>query len=1408
MSRNQKKIDLEKWLFHYIDQKNLSEVKDVLLHLQNIDLNIDLNEIFDPFGRTPLIAAIDAEDVEVIKAITKQQSSASVAKLIPVMYSEGRIDTSATENAIIRNQVEVIDFFIQRGCINIKSNDLPKITDITNDSIKHLVKTRELYSLLHDDKQLLKLENIESLVNDGAVINQQLFEVYRERLLFNTSPSDKLSAEKISDIKKITRYFIERGVKVNNKVNNRTFLQEAVDEIIFNHKNTKIIDANSTHFAIALLQNSSGFNLNDAQKTNLIKGVLKHDPEYIKTLVSNGWIKLDFVIEDLKLDKYAAKVGVSADIIQVIVKNPAPEDRINEKKRQALTTYLLLENKNNTPEHLKKLLTNELVGGVNTSGAVTFTTIGEDGRAKKFLDKVQDGVPQQFGNEMLRVLSNKQYGIKRGALSRGADGNPYFVTKWDDSIAGNYFLEESDAPTQDQDKEFVKNYARLCGVIQVLGEHDHNPKNFLRSDKTGRPVKIDNAPLVNGFLADKPHRIYGSTQSNVFLHFLAGEIAENSINKSLLLIGKVNKAIAVYRTDGNKEKLAKAYIDVYNEGINDTLLSKIKANIKKNPNSKEVFIEFMAGIKDSINLANDKTFLEQYTKKYQDEIGDSSYEIAKKCREFLQTNAKEAQKQFKNYLVYYATIAPERNLKSAIKITTTTEEEVMKSIEKMLANGEVNSKEDVDKFIRKSNNVIKDRNQVFNLFTKIVEVANKEVVAYLYDKIILLHPDFITAALAAPVNLFPTKINEAKYIEIIGVLRDKGCIPANSYLNNNGKTLKRSIFADCKNERAYELLKSQFNLSEQIVGEDETRLFEMIALGNVEVVNAKIQIFQNKGINFNGVFNQDGFTPISEAAMLGDLDVVKALVQETPPSDIVRELHLSSPKSLSLSNPKSSSSLGRLLQYSDSTEVINYFLEQGYYNLDNIEQYTAQDKETESDGYKTLMDTAVLKDLISDQEELGTFSISAINDCANANLKALVRDFKIDAATENVTSASEGKSFLQIYVENLSRETEAVKANEINTREVIKLLVEKGLDVNSSIKKDNQSSSLLQHTLDSINLKAKSINFENTFIAIALIDNNAKFTNLTNQQKSKLVRGIAKHEPKYLKNLFTKGVIDQNFIVEKIENGVMKKIPIKTYVAELRDRVPKEIHEMLAVIKPAVVTPSVIGAQKMLYPVPARAASATVPTRAASATVPARAASATVPARAVVTPPPPSVKAQVVNTTPTKALDAQTILDRAYDFAVRARMMNGDSKTIVLANFTSACQKISKFQEEQKSRGKDISNDVVIAALWPSSINSRPQTPKPAQLNERERNILSTVALFCDEKTKSVSEGGFQKDESKKQVLTNLEKLGTAAITEWINKKTPLPSLPSKAPIPCQVTKLDYGGQQKNLILVYCLIIF
>ena len=633
MSRNQKKTNLEKELFKCIEQKDLSEVKDVLWHLQNIDLNIDLNEIFDPFGRTPLIAAIDAEDVEVIKAITKQQSSASVAKLIPVMYLEGRIDTSATENAIIRNQVEVIDFFIQRGCINIKSNDLPKITDITNDSIKHLVKTRELYSLLHDDKQILKLENIESLVNDGAVINQQLFEVYRERLLFNTNPSDKLSAEKISDIKKITRYFIERGVKVNNKVNNRTFLQEAVDEII-NHKNTKIIDANSTHFAIALLQNSSGFNLNDAQKTNLIKGVLKHDPEYIKTLVSNGWIKLDFVIEGLKLDKYAAKVGVSADIIQVIVKNPAPEDRINEKKRQALTTYLLLENKNNTPEHLKKLLTNELVGGVNTSGAVTFTTIGEDGRVKKFLDKVKDGVPQQFGNEMLRVLSNKQYGIKRGALSRGADGNPYFVTKWDDSIAGNYFLEESDAPTKDQDKEFVKNYARLCGVIQVLGEHDHNHKNFLRSDKTGRPVKIDNAPLVNGFFADKPHRIYGSTQSNVFLHFLAGEIAENSINKSLLLIGKVNKAIDVCRTDGNKEKLAKAYIDVYNEGINDTLLSKIKVNIKKNPNSKEAFIEFMAGIKDSINLANDKTFLEQYTKKYQDEIGDSSYEIEKNVASF------------------------------------------------------------------------------------------------------------------------------------------------------------------------------------------------------------------------------------------------------------------------------------------------------------------------------------------------------------------------------------------------------------------------------------------------------------------------------------------------------------------------------------------------------------------------------------------------------------------------------------------------------------------------------------------------------------------------------------------------------------------------------------------------------
>lgn len=1361
--------ELSNQLFQEIARKDLQSVERILRMSKRND--VDISKIYDSRGLTPLMAAVESGDIKILKAILVQQSRASVAQFVDIYDETGaERKSSATYLAIAYNRIEVVDFFIQNRLINIASNDLPKIAvnaAVLNESMKHLVKTRELYSLLQDGNP--KLESVKILVKDGAVINSQLLEVYARKLV-SAKSSEKLSDEEIFDIKSNIRYLIERGVKVNN-AQPATFLKNAVDAIISTDAaGTEIIDARSTHLAIALLQNSAGFNLDEEQKIKLTKGVFQHDPEYAKVLISKGWIKPNLEIEGLELDDYAAKIGLDQEIVKAIADQPLQEDLIHKKKQKALRESLVLEGWESAPGDIAKVLKGELVAGVNTSGEVKFAAVQEDGRTKKFLEKESDSVAQQYGNEMLRALSKQQYGIKRGVLIKGKDGKPYFATKWDDSVAGGYFLENG-VPAKDQDKEFVKNYARLCGVVHVLGEYDWNQRNYLKSAKTGRPVKIDNTPLVNG-LIESQQRIYGSFQSNAFLHFLAGEVSSDS-GYSSSPIDKINSALAQIKgkkIDQKKsdEIVAKAFIDGYKEGVGKELFSKIKQNIEANPDLKEAFIEFMTGIKDSIDLADDKEFLDQYAQKYQKELGGQAFAAAKKCQEFLQENAKEAQKQFKDYLEYFAKIAPERSAKVARKIAATAEVEVMESMEEMLASDEINSKKGVDKFIRKFGDVIQNEIQASKLLAKISMAADKEVVAHLYDKIIALQPSFRNIALFVPVTLFPAKISEEKYIEIIKVLRDKGCAPSDSYAVKGGEELAKSIFAHCKDERAATLLRDQFKLPNQNVGKDEQELFRMIDSGNVEEVKKQIKIFRDKGINFNGVFNESGLRPIDYALMGDNLDAIKALIKELPEASVVKEMHMM--------NCEYPSPLQAVTALDSSIEVMNYFLEQGYYNLDDVAQYSSIDK--------VLSDTARLKELVS--YKLGDLSADLIEEvCKEVNLKALVRDFEVDSATRSVVAVSKGKSFLQIYVENLSSEKESVKANAGNSSKVIKLFVEKGLDVNAAIEKNGKSASLLQYTIDSINLGAKKINFENAFIAIALIENGARFDNLTNQQKSKLVRGIMKHQPEYLKNLLDKGVIRADFLVEKAENGIVKKIPLKTYVLDPKIKAPKAISDLFDVAKAIDVKSitssggsfsSVVEKRNALISKAAHSKEVTIPKAVTPKAVIPKAVSpkgvGAIP-KVVATPQKANVPALSRQAIPERdpsvsVAGAQAVLNEAFALAAKSRKTRGDNAEKVLTKFISACQKITKFQEEQKALGRNISNNDIIAELWPDP-NARSQTPKLARLDLDEQNALSTVALSY-KGAKIVNDDEFQKPKSKTQVFLNLEKLGSAAIAEWISK--------------------------------------
>ncbi len=634
-------------LLRRIGRKELPAVQDSLDLLQNHDLSVIID------GWMPLHYAVKMGDIKILKAIvdeySRRESKGGVKKIDEIKkiihYQYGQ-EYNAADYALVINNVEATDFFIRQGCYNLEANLDPELpTHGDSNAVKHLLKTRELYALLRSGTTTLQA--VKKLVAEGAVLTNSHLQKYVAK------ESKKSLAVDPAEIEKVVQYIIENGVKVNAEFQYAgsppvTPLQKAVNGI------ASTAPKYSTYIAIALLKNSAGFNLDAMQKENLVKGILKYDPEYIKILLTKRWIKKDFKANGLPIDKYVATIDVDQSIADFITALPSYENLIDKKKAKSLRDHLVLQNRQIANKAVAENMRGELVPGINTSSDTHFSTTQEAGRTKKFLEKRSDGIIQHFGNQLLRILSNGQFVVKRGVLIMDEHNKPYFATKWDSSIAGNRCLQNG-LPAKTESVEFLKNYGRLCGVVQVLGEHDWNSLNFLKSSKNGKPVKIDNAPLVNAYDTRIPQRIYGSNQSKLFLQFLAGEnVGDSNPGSTIAKIREKLKKLELAPISTQTIALAAAaYRDEYNAGIDDDLLEKIKINITKNPELKDVFVEFMGGIESAIDLADDTIFLEKYAAKYQKEVGKSAVKPIATCRGFLLQNAQEAQRQFKNYLTYY-----------------------------------------------------------------------------------------------------------------------------------------------------------------------------------------------------------------------------------------------------------------------------------------------------------------------------------------------------------------------------------------------------------------------------------------------------------------------------------------------------------------------------------------------------------------------------------------------------------------------------------------------------------------------------------------------------------------------------------------------------------------------------------
>ena len=261
-------------------------------------------------------------------------------------------------------------------------------------------------------------------------------------------------------------------------------------------------------------------------------------------------------------------------------------------------------------------------------------------KPKFYLYKTAIFLAPIIGNEILRILSNKQFAAKDilASVTTNMEGKYDFanssLTKWDKELHHispgrnpktplEILFDPGDLSRAAQFyhksmekgkilESYTKNYARLAGVLSI-GFSDYNYDNIAISKKTLRPLIIDSHPLLNAS-TQIPQRIIGSAFTNDFLRILLGNKmnllqAHRTVTINLTLLQLESKA-------SYEEKYNEAFMDAYKKDIDIILFEEIKENISKNPFLKDCFMEFMQGIEDTIELANDDGFWKEFAKRY------------------------------------------------------------------------------------------------------------------------------------------------------------------------------------------------------------------------------------------------------------------------------------------------------------------------------------------------------------------------------------------------------------------------------------------------------------------------------------------------------------------------------------------------------------------------------------------------------------------------------------------------------------------------------------------------------------------------------------------------------------------------------------------------------------------------
>jgi hypothetical protein len=278
---------------------------------------------------------------------------------------------------------------------------------------------------------------------------------------------------------------------------------------------------------------------------------------------------------------------------------------------------------------------------------------------------------QIFGTELYRILSAKQFTARRASgikVQQGAGQEPkyYIGSKWKNDL--EQFQSESTETgdplfnldfSKQEDREFIVKYARLCGVMVVLGETDFNRKNYLRDKEQNRPVAIDRSALASHILGyDGEHSCYGCAMSKDFLYIFLGDFKENLAYKKYHDLNfQSDKTKPVDARNKDIHSFLVQTADLGMDSYEKNILKKIKERAKNDPLIADCFVSFMDGLQDAVFLSENRSFMKKFCDKmsqdFAKEFGQEKEKeflaFGKKLDKFFYDNAQRAQREFSQY---------------------------------------------------------------------------------------------------------------------------------------------------------------------------------------------------------------------------------------------------------------------------------------------------------------------------------------------------------------------------------------------------------------------------------------------------------------------------------------------------------------------------------------------------------------------------------------------------------------------------------------------------------------------------------------------------------------------------------------------------------------------------------------